>query len=150
MKHITWLCVLVATAAMPLFAHAALGGNTASIETDQTALSASSTTTNADLYSVHTIKTAPGISIKEYLSPQGNVFAVAWQGPVLPDLRLLLGNYFQTYTDEIGKLNHSGGGPVAIITPDLVVQSGGHLRAFSGRAYLPQLLPEGITLDDIK
>jgi hypothetical protein len=30
------------------------------------------------------------------------------------------------------------------------VQSGGHMRAFRGRAYLPQLLPAGVSGDEIK
>jgi hypothetical protein len=32
----------------------------------------------------------------------------------------------------------------------LVVETGGHMGAFVGRAYLPQALPQGVSADDIK
>jgi hypothetical protein len=32
----------------------------------------------------------------------------------------------------------------------LVVQSGGQMRAFFGRAYLPAQVPQGVALDDIR
>ena len=37
-----------------------------------------------------------------------------------------------------------------ITQPGLVIQSGGRMRAFRGRAYVPQLLPPGVTPDDIR
>jgi Protein of unknown function (DUF2844) len=33
---------------------------------------------------------------------------------------------------------------------NLVVQVGGHMRAYSGRAYLPQALPSGVTAGDLE
>jgi hypothetical protein len=33
---------------------------------------------------------------------------------------------------------------------NLVVQVGGHMRAHSGRAYLPQALPSGVTAGDLE
>ena len=36
-----------------------------------------------------------------------------------------------------------------ITTSDLVVEAGGHLRAYRGRAYLPALIPAGMTVVDL-
>jgi len=43
-----------------------------------------------------------------------------------------------------------GSGPRASQQPGLVVQSGGHMRAFFGRAYIPQMLPRGISAAEIQ
>jgi hypothetical protein len=61
----------------------------------------------------------------------------------------LLGRYFDTYT-EAAKAQQAGAGRIHVQLPGLVVQSGGQMRAFFGRAYLPALLPEGVTLDEIR
>jgi hypothetical protein len=34
--------------------------------------------------------------------------------------------------------------------PGLVFYSGGHMRAFFGKAYVPETLPKGVTADAIK
>jgi hypothetical protein len=36
--------------------------------------------------------------------------------------------------------------PVGLRTGDLVVESGGHMRAFRGRAYLPGLVPRELAV----
>jgi len=100
-------------------------------------------------YTVHEIQTPAGTTLREYVSSAGTVFAVAWQGPVMPDLRQTLGRYFDRYT-AAASAKHAGRRHIAIREPDLVVQSNGHMRSFSGRAYLPQLLPQGVTVEEIR
>jgi len=39
---------------------------------------------------------------------------------------------------------------VQIQEPGLVVQVAGHMRAFFGKAYVPQMLPAGIRAEDIR
>ncbi len=34
--------------------------------------------------------------------------------------------------------------------PGLVVQSGGHMRSFAGRAYIPEALPQGVSVEAIR
>jgi len=34
--------------------------------------------------------------------------------------------------------------------PGLVVQTGGHMRAYFGRAYVPELVPQGVTIEEIQ
>jgi hypothetical protein len=112
----------------------------------------SRTTKAAGAYEVHEIQAATGTIVKEYLSPEGKVFAVAWHGPSLPDLRQLLGGYFEKY--RAAAQPPSGARmvrkPIMIALPGLVVQIGGHIGAFSGRAYVPETLPAGMRTEDIQ
>jgi hypothetical protein len=133
-------------------AWASLGGDTVSIQADQLHMQGTRTTKAAESYTVHEIQSATGTVVREYLSPEGKVFAVAWNGPWLPDLRQLLGGYFEQYRAAVQR--QSGARrvrkPVMIDQPGLVVQVGGHIRAFSGRAYVPELLPSGVRAEDIQ
>ena len=135
--------------ALPICASATLGENSTSTETDRVSMNASLRMLPAAKYTVHEIQTPSTTTLREYVSPAGTVFAVAWKGPVMPDLRQALGRYFDRYTaGAAGK--HAGHRHVAVRESDLVVQSNGHMRSFSGRAYLPQLLPQGVTVDEIR
>lgn len=134
---------------LPLCASATLGEGSASTETDRASMKASLRMLPAASYTVHEITTPAGTTVREYVSPAGTVFAVAWQGPVMPDLRQALGGYFDRYTAAAAN-KHGGHRHLAVREPDLVVQSNGHMRSFSGRAYLPQLLPQGMTVEEIR
>jgi hypothetical protein len=135
--------------ALPFSASATLGESSTSTEVDRASMKATLRMLPAVKYTVHEIQTPSGTAVREYVSSAGTVFAVAWQGPVIPDLRQALGIYFDRYT-EAAKGKHAGHRHLAIREPDLVVQSNGHMRAFSGRAYLPQLLPQGVTVEEIR
>ena len=131
---------------------ASLGGDTASIQADQTHMQGTRTTKSAGAYEVHEIQAATGTVVEEYLSQDGKVFAVAWHGPRLPDLRQLLGGYFEQYRAAAQspsgmRMVHK---PIMIALPGLVVQIGGHIGAFSGRAYVPETLPAGVRAEDIQ
>lgn len=133
-------------------AWASLGGDTASIQADQLHMQGSRTTKVAESFTVHEIQSASGTVVREYLSPEGQVFAVAWNGRWMPDLRQLLGGYFEQYRAAVQP--PSGARvvrrPIVIDQPGLVVQIGGHIRAFSGRAYVPEMLPSGVRAEDIQ
>lgn len=121
---------------------AALGGSEATVETDRLQISGKLRVLPSGAYTVHELQTPSGTVVREYVSPDGIVFGVAWQGPVMPDLRQVLGTYFDRYVQAATK--RSARGPVAIEQPGLVVQSSGHMRAFTGRAYIPEALPQGV------
>ncbi|MGO8796607.1 MAG: DUF2844 domain-containing protein [Candidatus Sulfotelmatobacter sp.] len=144
------MLVTLLIAALP--ARAALGGDVASIQADQVHMQGTRQTTVAQSYTVHEIQAASGITVREYVSPAGQVFAVVWQGPFLPDLRQLLGKYFDEYVEgqRVQNVSRIGRRPLQIEQPGLVVQSGGHPRSFEGRAYIPELLPAGVGLDAIR
>lgn len=151
-RRAAWPYALLAASLMFLFAlpaSATLGEVAASIETDRASMKASTRMVPAVNYSVHVIESPSGTTVREYVSQDGTVFAVAWQGPLMPDLRQTLGRYFERYS-AAASAKRAGRGQVTVRESDLVVQSGGHMRAFSGRAYLPQLLPAGVTLEEVQ
>ncbi|PMS22503.1 hypothetical protein C0Z18_04005 [Trinickia dabaoshanensis] len=103
-------------------------------------------------YSVRITTYSSGTTVREYVGADGNVFAIAWNGPSMPDLQGLLGNYFPQYASGVKAIHaarHSRG-PVAVESSDLVVHSGGHMGSFFGQAWLPSALPAGITGADVK
>ena len=132
---------------LALPASATLGEDVTSVRADQARMGAVLKITQADKFAVHEIQLPSGTAVKEYVSPEGQVFAVSWQGPSLPDLQQVLGRYFAQFTEAA---QGAASGPRAIQQPGLVVQSAGHMRAFFGRAYLPQMLPQGVVAEDIQ
>jgi hypothetical protein len=99
-------------------------------------------------YRVHDIELPSGTVLREFAALDGKVFAVAWSGPSIPNLRQALGRYFDEYVSAAGAM-HGVRHRIEVQESDLVVQSGGHMRRFSGRAYLPAALPAGVTLDEL-
>lgn len=148
---IFWTIALLMLA-LPLSAFAALGGDVASVHEDQAQMKGTLKTKQAGAYTVHEIKAATGIVVREYVSPDGTVFAVAWKGPAIPNLQQILGSYFQTFSDaaQAQRTAHRGRGALYIQQPELVVESTGHTRTFSGRAYDPTRLPQGVGANDIQ
>ncbi len=137
---------------LPLPALASLGGDVTSVQADQARMQGSLRTSSGNSYTIHEIQAATGVVVKEYVSPTGKVFAVTWQGPFHPDLRQLLGTYFDQFTqaEQTQHAQRRGHGPVSIQQAGLVVQMSGHMRSFSGKAYVPQMLPAGIHAEDIR
>ena len=95
-------------------------------------------------YALHQISAPDGTVVREYTSPQGTVFGVSWKGPVMPNLKQLLGSYFTTF-QQASQAPHPRRGPLVVRTDQVVVESGGHMRAFRGRAYVPSLVPNNLT-----
>lgn len=130
-------------------ATATLGGDEASIVADQTQMKATRRIVSSQKYTTHEIQMASGTLVREYVSAQGQVFAVTWKGPLKPDLQQILGDHFADYVAAASS-KHTRRGLVLVQQPGLVIQSGGHMRAFSGRAYIPQMFPSGVTVDEIQ
>jgi hypothetical protein len=143
---------LFAVLVLPFPASASLGGDATSVQADQAKMQGSLRTTNNDSYTLHEIQAPTGVAVKEYVSTSGKVFAVTWQGPIHPDLRQLLGTYFDQFVqaEQAQRAQRHGRGPVQIQQPGLVVQVSGHMRAFLGKAYVPQMLPAGVRAEDIR
>jgi hypothetical protein len=97
-----------------------------------------------DSHVVHEMRSAAGTTVREYVTTSGTVFAVAWEGPWLPDLRQLLGSRFDRFQSLVRARTRRTRGLVTVNDPDLVVQMSGHPRSFVGRAYLPALMPQGL------
>lgn len=136
----------------PLSAFAGLGSDLNSVLTDQIHFQGSVQTTQAAAFTVHEIHTQNGTVIREYVSPAGTVFAVSWHGGWPPDKKQLLGSYFPQYQEAIRAqaIARPGRRVVSIVQPEFVFQEGGHPRSFTGRAYLPLMLPAGVKAEAIQ
>jgi Protein of unknown function (DUF2844) len=144
--------ILLLLFALPTAASAELGGDAASVLADQAHMKAALKSTPAAAYTVHEIQAPSGTVVREYISPAGKVFAVAWRGPFLPDLHQILGASFTTFTQNVQaqRMQRSGHGPVLVKQDALVVKSLGHARNYFGKAYLPELMPQGVQDEDIR
>jgi hypothetical protein len=147
-----WLAGIAFLLALPVATSAELGGDFTSVLADQAHMKATLKTTEAEAYTVHEIQAPSGTAVREYVSPAGKVFAVAWRGPFLPDLHQILGASFTTFTQNVQaqRTQRSGRGPVVVKQDALVVKSLGHARNYFGKAYLPELMPQGVKDEDIR
>jgi hypothetical protein len=143
MKRFRLLFPFLLLAGMVRPASATLGEAAQSIQNDQVRIRGTVRVSQKQAYAVQEIQAPYGTVVREYVSPSsGKVFAITWQGPRIPDLHQLLGSYFEQYARAVQ--SRRGHGPLIIQVPGLVVQSTGHQRSFSGRAYLPQEVPAGV------
>lgn len=112
---------------------------------------AATPTGRSSLYTLHEVQLESGTTVREYATPAGLVFAISWRGPVLPDLSVLLGDYFNTFKVETEQSRTMGrrGSPVNIERDGLVVSSNGRMRNFFGHAYAPDLIPAGFNIKDV-
>jgi len=101
-----------------------------------------------NLYTVQETQLESRTVVREYATPAGQVFAVTWKGPVLPNLQTLLGGYFPAFEQETAQARQAGRqrSRVLLQTPALVVQSSGRMGRFSGHAYAPDLVPAGVDI----
>jgi hypothetical protein len=138
--------------AFSLPAAAALGGDIASVQNDAAQMKGQEKSTQESTYSVHEIKIPGNTLVREYVSPEGKVFGVSWQGPFIPDMQQLLGNYFEKYSQAVQaeKAKSVGRRPLNIHQAGLVVETSGHMRSYYGRVYDPDLVPSNVQPEDIR
>jgi hypothetical protein len=132
-------------------AWAYLGGSVSSIQEDQNALSAKSLTVtkSSSSFSVYELSFGKR-TIREYVSPSGTVFGVAWKGAHPVNLEQLLGNYKSDYVQARAAAPAiHGRGFYNIKGQSVVVQKWGPVRRLQGRAYAPGLIPQGVKFDEI-
>ncbi len=148
MKLIPPLVCSLALGALAAPAYGALGGDSASVRAELLQMKGALRLTAGAGFTVHEISFPSGTLVREYLSPDDRVFAVSWRGGGIPDLRQLLGGYYAEFAQAAGAAPRNRH-HLAIERPGLVVQSGGHLRAFYGRAWAPALLPANFSVSSI-
>ena len=130
---------------------AALGGDAASVAADQSALRGELSSTETPRYGIREISTAAGMRVREFADAGGVIFAVAWSGPAPPDLRQLLGDYYNEYAAALLKRKPLGiHRSVLVAAQSVNVELAGHMRAYSGRAYLAARIPAGVTIEEIR
>lgn len=144
----------VALAAMlcmaPVPARATLGQDESTIDADGVRMQARRALRAEGGYTVHEMQLESGTIVREYVSPGGRIFALAWRGPTLPDLVQLLGaaNYHSFLNDPDSRRIPRR--MRRLQRDDLVVHSEGGPRAFFGHAYVPALLPPGFAVEHLR
>ena len=151
------ICALLFAQSAPAFAAlgaavgpaAGTGQAQAQAQSDSARAKASARVTSYNGYSVSEVVEPSGTTVREYIGADNIVFGVSWQGPSMPNLQQLLGSYADQYVSA-ASAPHPGRRAVAIQSDQLVLHSGGHMRSFAGSAYVPSLLPQGVTPDNIR
>lgn len=147
---------------LPLPVWATLGDNASSVLTDQAQMKGALNSTDKSTYVVHEITLTSGTKVREFATPGGAIFAVAWQGQYMPNLQQLLGPYYQQVVQarQAAQPQPAQDGssaptirarraPVVVQTSGLVVVQAGHQRDWHGLAYIPQLVPQGVPVSEI-
>jgi hypothetical protein len=144
MKNVLVVLITLMIAGPP--AWAALGQYEGSVSVDREALKSEDHVQNFQGYKVHQLTTATGLSVREFVSPQGRVFGVSWGGRFRPDLNQLLGSYvinLQTATPAQTQVRHLRG--LTVKTSDFVFTNFGTPRISTGSAYVPSLVPVNVS-----
>jgi hypothetical protein len=131
-------------------AWASLGDNVTTVQADKADMKGTLRSTATQRYVKHEIQVPTGQVVREFVSTDGNVFGVAWEGPYQPDLQQVLGSYFDTIKQAVSAQQRHGHGPVSIETSGFVFEQGGHARNFHGRAYVPAMVPQGVDVTEIQ
>lgn len=132
-------------------AWASLGDSEASVTADQLHMKSEDHVQTFQAYKVHRLTRADGPTVREYVSPEGVVFGVAWQGRSTPDMNQLLGAYvtnLQTATPAQTRIRHMRG--LDVKTSSLVYSNFCRMRVCRGSAYVPKLLPSGVSAEVIR
>lgn len=124
--------------------HAGLGETASSVSRDQLSLKGSTIqVTSQDKFSRYEFTTPSGVRIREFVSASGKVFAVAWLGPDMPDLSVLLAGFHKDYLEaaEKPRINQRA---LIVNNERLVLHINALPRGFMGGAHLPSELPADV------
>ena len=100
-------------------------------------------------YAIERMESAAN-QVREFVSPAGVVFGVAWDGIAHPDLSRLLGSYAREVEKATARPGATGRRRRLVRTDNAVVQTWGHMRSLHGRAFVPALVPPGVSTDEIR
>jgi hypothetical protein len=130
---------------------ATVGESADSVESDRIALSAvRRPVTVRKAYTVQEI-VSDSVAVRQYVSPSGIVFGIAWNGLAHPDLAPLLGSYAAEYREALRQTPRKPGQRrLQVKANRIVVEKWGRMRNLQGRAYDPALIPPEVSLDEIR
>ena len=114
------------------------------------ALPAGEAPTN-NAYTVSTHALPSGTVVREFVTAQKMVFAVTWQGPVLPDLATYFGDHYAAFREAAQQRRAAGlrGGALVAQQSDLLIVSRGRMGRFQGHAYIPSQVPSGVSIQEL-
>jgi hypothetical protein len=127
-------------------AEATLGGDGASVIANEQNLAAEKRVEKSSSGERHDLTLPSGIVIRELVSPSGVVYAIAWRGPRMPNLRELLGVYFAQLSSHASRGNRNR---LIVSGEDFEIRVQGHPHSFAGRAWVPSQVPTGVDLDRV-
>ena len=144
--------VLLMCAGIAVPAYAALGDDESGVSRDAvvTKMVLHANVRSEKRFRMHELRdTTRNLTIREYVNSDGKVFGVAWDGLTKPDISQVLGSYYSRY------MNAAGGKGVArqlrnIDQPDFVLRMSGHMRHFTGSAWVPGLVPASVGPTEVK
>ncbi len=145
------MAALLATSLSGAPAAATLGRGADSVATDGRALGATPrAATRRARFTVHELR-REGLTVREYANDAGVIFALAWRGVNHPDLAPLLGDYLGDYDAARARsATARGHDRYRVVTgARVVVVKSGQLPSVTGQAFIPTLLPEGVTPHDL-
>lgn len=146
-----WFYFVTLTLAAVPQAQATLGESADSVTSDRkTSSTVLRATPTRNGYTVREFTSGANV-MREYISPSGIVFAIAWNGLSHPDLTSQLGTYADEYRKALRKTTgRKGKRQVQVKAERVIVEKWGHMRNMQGRAYIPALIPSGVSIDEIK
>jgi len=147
----TCIVTIAAFLAFTPLSHATLGESADTVTRDAESLAAAKgMVTIHGGYRIQTMATDT-TAVREYISGDGKVFAIAWNGLVPPDLTTLLGSYAMDYSvaRQQQQLRARGQKSQRLQSDRVVVETWGHMRNLQGRAYVPAMVPAGVDVNEI-
>ena len=102
-------------------------------------------------FTVHEVVN-PSLTLREYADKDGVIFAVAWDGLTQPDLAIILGSYFEDFSQNMSQSSKPFGRKAQseVQGEKVTVVKWGHMRSAHGKAFVAAKLPEGVKSDDIQ
>ena len=100
-------------------------------------------------YQMHEITSEHGGLVREYVSPQGQVFATTWSGPVMPDLKVVLAGHYPAYMANV-QARRASHHVFSMATDGMVLRVVKLPRGIAGSARIPALVPPGVNVEDIR
>jgi len=132
-------------------AWAVLGQMEASVTTDQQRMRSEDRVQALESYKVHELTTTNGPTVREYVTPQGMVFGVAWQGRFMPNVNQLLGTYvnnLQNATPAQTQIRNRRG--LIVKTSDFVYSNFCRMQICTGRAFVPAFVPSNVSAEVVR
>jgi hypothetical protein len=130
-------------------AFAALGDDATAVAADEARLGARHVVRQRGKYALHEFAVPTGTTIREFVGDAGKVFAVSWSGGFRPNLRDVMGAHYDRFIAAT-RGRRATRGIARIELPGMTVVMGGYLRTFWGQVILTDLLPPGVTPEELR
>ncbi len=147
-----FLIMLLLLAVIPRESAAALGEHESSSEKDRKHFHGFRQQVNeSGSYVLNIISTEANV-IREYSNPNGMIFAVTWRGFSHPDLTTLLGAHWAEFNTQhnLDSNRHPQGKRILKMdTSTIKYEEGGRMGSVYGRAYIPSLVPDGVSPEEL-